>query len=63
MAVKQTKKQTKIVYRSIVEFRKHFLPKSYEKELSHEKSKHPERFGTGLAEEFLKGVRRKLRRS
>ena len=57
------KKQTKQVFRSIVEFKKHFLPKSYEKELLNEKSKHPERFGTGLAEEFLEGVRHELRRS
>ena len=57
------KKRTKRAFRSIVEFKKHFLPKSYEKELLNEKSKHPERFGTGLAEEFLKGVRRELRRS
>ena len=57
------KKQTKQVFRSIVEFKKHFLPKSYEKELLNEKSKHPERFGTGLAEEFLEGVRQELRRS
>lgn len=63
MAVKQANKQTKKVFRSIVEFKKHFLPNSYEKELMDEKSKHPERFGTGLAEEFLNGVRRELRRS
>lgn len=63
MAAKQTKMQTKRVFRSIVEFKKHFLPDSYEKELLYEKSKHPERFGTGLAEEFLEGVRRELRRS
>lgn len=63
MAAKQTETQTKKVFRSIAEFKRHFLPKSYEKELMDEKSKHPERFGTGLAEEFLKGVRRELRRN
>ena len=56
-----SKKQTKQAFRSIVEFKRHFLPKSYEKELLNEKSKHPERYGTGLVEEFLEGVRRELR--
>ena len=60
MTAKQTKKKPNRTFRSIAEFKKHFLPKSYEKALLNEKSKHPERFGTGLAEEFLEGVRREL---
>ena len=58
MARKQPKKQTEKVYRSIAEFKKHFFPNSYEKELVDEKSRDPKTFGTGLVQELLEGVRR-----
>ena len=62
MAAKQPKKGTEKVFRSMGQFKKHFFPKSHEKELLHEKSQDPENFGTGLAQEFLEGVQRELRR-
>ena len=62
MTAKRVKKETKKVFHSIVEFKKHFFPKFHEKELLEEKSQDPENFGTGLAEEFLEGVQRELRR-
>ena len=62
MTPKQPKKGTEKVYRSIMEFKAHFFPNSHKKELLHEKSQDPENFGTGLAQEFLEGVQRELRR-
>ena len=62
MLLKQPKKTTRKVFHSIVEFKEHFLPNSHEKELMREKSQDPENFGTGLAQEFLEGVRQELRR-
>ena len=61
MVRKQPEKTTKKVFHSIVEFKEHFLPNSHKKELLREKSQDPESFGTGLAQEFLKGVQKELR--
>lgn len=62
MAAKQPKKKNKKVFRSIVEFKEYFCPRSHERELLNKKSQDPESFGTGLVEEFLDGVRQELRR-
>ena len=62
MLSKQPKKMTKKVFHSIVEFKEYFLPNSHAKELLREKSQDPKTFGTGLAQEFLEGVQRELRR-
>ena len=44
MTAKQVKKETKKVFHSIVEFKKHFFPKFHEKELLEEKSQDPREF-------------------
>ena len=62
MAQNQPKKQTKKVYRSITEFKEHFFPNSYAKELARKKSQDPKSFGTGLVQELLEGVRQQLRK-
>ena len=58
---KQPKKNEK-VFRSIGHFKKHFFPEAHAEEVLRKKMQDPERFGTGLAEEFLEGVRQALRR-
>ena len=62
MAQKQPKKQTEKVYRSIEEFKKHFFPNSYQKELDLKKSQDPKSFGTGLVQELLEGIRQEFRK-
>ena len=62
MTAKQPKETTKKVFHSIIEFKKHFFPKAHEKELLNKKRQDSDSFGTGLAEEFLEGVQRELRR-
>ena len=62
MAQKQPKKQTETAYRSITEFKEHFFPNSYEKELVDEKSRDPKNFGTGLVQELLEGVKQEFRK-
>ena len=62
MAAKQPKKKTNKVFRSIEEFEAHFFPKAHAEQLSRQNMQDPESFGTGLAEEFLEGVRQALRR-
>ena len=62
MAQKQPKKQTEKVYRSMAEFKEHFLPNSYAKELAHERSQDPKSFGTGLVQELLESVKQQLRK-
>lgn len=62
MTQKQAKKQTEKVYRSIEEFKEHFLPNFYKKELANEKKRDPKHFETGLIQELLESVRRELRR-
>ena len=62
MAQKQPKKETEKVYRSIAEFKKHFFPNAYEKELADKRSQDPKNFGTGLVQELLENVKQELRR-
>ena len=59
---KQPKKRNEKVFRSIGQFKKHYFPKAHQEEVLRRKMQDPERFGTGLAEEFLEGVRQALRR-
>ena len=60
MAQKQAKRQNKKEYRSMTEFRKHFFPNAYKKELVEERSRDPKTFGTGLVKDLMDGVRREL---
>lgn len=62
MAQKQAKQQNKKEYRSMAEFKKHFFPNAYEKELAEERSRDPKTFGTGLVKDLMDGVRRELRK-
>ena len=62
MARKQAKRQNKKEYRSMAEFRKHFFPNAYKKELVEERSRDPKTFGTGLVKDLMDGVRRELRK-
>ena len=62
MTQKQPKKQTEKVYRSMAEFKEHFFPNSYQKELERKRSQDPKSFGTGLVQELLEGVKQQLRK-
>ena len=62
MAQKQAKQRNKKEYRSMAEFKKHFFPNAYQKELAEERSRDPKTFGTGLVEDLMEGVRRRLRK-
>ena len=55
-------KQAKQEYRSMADFKKHFFPNAYEKELEEERSRDPKTFGTGLVKDLMEGVRRELRK-
>lgn len=59
--MERKRKKTKKTYRSMVEFKKHFLPNSYKKELADEKRKEPGTFGTGLVSDLLEGIREQLK--
>lgn len=59
MAEKQKNKKE---YRSMAEFKKHFFPNAYEKELAEERSRDPKTFGTGLVKDLMEGVRQELRK-
>ena len=61
MAEKKVRKQTEKVYRSIAEYKEHFFPNSYEKEIAEKKSQDPKEFGAGLVQELLENVRREFR--
>jgi len=52
MARKQPKKQTEKVYRSIAEFKQHFFPNYYEKELVDEKAEIPQLLGLAWSRSF-----------
>ena len=60
MSQKQSKKQTEKVYHSMEEFKKHFFPNSYEKELAEEKIRDPKNSETGLVQELLESVRQEF---
>ena len=60
--MERKRKNTKKTYGSMVEFKKHFLPNSYEKELAEKKRKEPGTFGTGLVGDLLEGIRQRLKR-
>lgn len=62
MAQIQQKKQTEKVFRSMAEFKKHFFPNSYQKELERKRIEDPKSFGTGLVQELLEGVKQQLRK-
>ena len=62
MVQKQAKQQTEKEYRSMAEFKKHFFPNAYKKELAEERSRDPKTFGTGLVKDLMDGVRRELRK-
>ena len=62
MARNHRKEQNDKVYRSIVEFKEHFLPNSHKKELDQEKSLDPKSYGTGLVKELLEGIKREFRK-
>ena len=61
MAPKQTQKQAEKEYRSIMDFERKFFPKAHEEARLRETQQDPESFGKGLAQDFLDGVRQKLR--
>ncbi|MDE0688066.1 MAG: hypothetical protein OXI61_07870 [Candidatus Poribacteria bacterium] len=62
MTQKQPKKQTEKVYRSMTEFKKHFLPEAYKKELEEERRRDSKNLGAGLIKEFLENIKQELRR-
>lgn len=62
MAQKQAKRQNKKEYRSMAEFKRHFFPNAYKKELAEERSRDPKTFGTGLVKDLMDGVRRELQK-
>lgn len=62
MAQTQAKRQNKREYRSMAEFKRHFFPNAYKKELAEERSRDPKTFGTGLVKDLMDGVRRELRK-
>ena len=61
MAKKQVKKQTEKVFLSIEEYKEHFFPNAYEKEMEEKKGRDPKRFGAGLVQELLESVRQESR--
>ena len=46
----------------MAEFKKHFFPNAYKKELAAERSRDSKTFGTGLVKDLMEGVRRELRK-
>lgn len=60
--MKKKRKNTKATYKSMIEFKRQFLPNSYEKELTEQKRKEPGTFGTGLVGDLLEGIRQQLKR-
>lgn len=62
MAQKQPRERTDKVYRSIEEFKEHFLPNTHAKESVHKKNKDPKSFGTGLVQELLEGIKQEIRK-
>lgn len=60
MPKKQQKKKTKKEYRSIKEFKEHYLPKAYEKEKMQQVYEDPKSLGASMAQEHLERVRREL---
>ena len=46
----------------MAEFKKHFFPNAYKKELAEERNRDPKTFGTGLVKDLMDGVRRELRK-
>ena len=60
--MERKRKNTKGTYKSMIEFKRQFLPNSYEKELAEQKRKEPGTFGTGLVGDLLEGIRQQLKR-
>ena len=60
MTTKRAKKKNRRVFRSMKEFRKHYLPNAYEKEQMEEKNKDPKSLGASMAQDYLERVRREL---
>ena len=48
-------------YHSINEFERKFFPKHYKEKLKEEQMKDPKKYGTTLATELLKNIKRQLR--
>lgn len=60
MAASPTKQKTPKVFRSMSEFKKHYLPNAYEKEQEERENEDPEQLGESMARDFLEGIRREL---
>jgi len=52
--------QGKRVFRSIDEFRQVFFPNAYRERVIDREAGAPKEFGTGIAEELLRGARQRL---
>jgi len=56
----RTKSKPEEPIRSVKEFRRKYLPRSYQKELERQEDKDGDPAGTGLISELLEGIRRGL---
>jgi len=55
-------KKKRTVFRSMREFKKHYLPNTYERELSEDISQDPKALGASLAQKHLEEIRCELER-
>lgn len=62
MTKKGSKRKERTVFRSMREFKKHYFPNSYEKELSEDISQDPKALGASLAQKHLEEIRCELER-
>ena len=62
MTPRQPEKRIRKVFRSMKEFKEHYLPNSYEKEQLEEKNRDPKSLGASMAQDYLEKVRRELER-
>lgn len=60
MTTKQTKKRERRLFRSMKEYREHYLPNAYEKEQLEEMNRDPKSLGASMAQDYLEKVRREL---
>ena len=62
MTQKQSKKRTPTVFRSMKEFKEHYIPNAYEKEQLERKRRDLEDLGGTMAQDYLEKVKRELER-
>ena len=56
------KRKERTVFRSMREFKKHYLPNAYEREVSEDLSQDPKALGASLAKKHLEEIRCELER-